>query len=160
MNNRSLIIQLEKPVNNVGNFFKSSTSHAKIYKTHAYTLLTLLFLLVSLEACAATWIKVLDAEDEIYFVDSSTILRIKERSKASILINYKIVQRIEGVDAWSSRVDTEFDCANAKMLFHKAAIFELTMGKGSWTKIDMDNKWRDAKRAPLDSLMNAACRPA
>lgn len=121
-------------------------------------LIGMTILSISPETYAAKWVRVLDADDETYFIDSSFIKRTGERRKAIVLVNYKVGQQIEKVAAWSTALDAEFDCLNAKVAFDKAEVYESTMGGGTArATIKLDNNWRDNKRPPFGALIKAVC---
>jgi hypothetical protein len=121
-------------------------------------LIGMIVLFISPETHAAKWVRVLDADEETYFIDSSLTKRTGGRSKAIILVNYKVGQQIEGVTAWSTTLEAEFDCLNAKVAFNKAEIYESTMGGGAArATIKFDSNWRDNKRPPFGALIKAAC---
>lgn len=128
------------------------------WRTWLISLIGMIILSISPETHAAKWVRVLDADDETYFIDSSLIKRTGERSKAIVLVNYRVGQQIEGVTAWSTALDAEFDCLNAKVAFNKAEVYESTMGGGTArATIKLNNDWRDNKRPPFDALIKAAC---
>jgi hypothetical protein len=128
-------------------------------RTWLIALIGMIILSASPETHAAKWVRVLDADDETYFIDSSLIKRTGERSKSTVLVNYKVGQQIEGVTAWSTALDAEFDCLNAKVAFNKAEVYESTMGGGTArATIKLENNWRDNKRPPFGALIKAACK--
>lgn len=128
------------------------------WRTWLIALIGVIILFISPETYAAKWLRVLDADEETYFIDSSLTKRTGERSKAIILVNYKVGQQIEGVTALSTALDAEFDCLNARVAFNKAEIYETTMGGGTArATIKLDSNWMDTKRPPFGSLIKAAC---
>ena len=128
------------------------------WRTWLIALIGVIILFISPEPHAAKWLRVLDADEETYFIDSSLIKRTGERSKSTVLVNYKVGQQIEGVTAWSTALDAEFDCLNAKVAFNKAEVYESTMGGGTArATIKLENNWIDNKRPPFGALIKAAC---
>jgi len=149
------------PSQSNGNFdliTTKSNNTIRAWKTCLIALVGIIILFFSPDTHAAKWVRVLDADEETYFIDSSLTKRTEGQSKAIILVNYQVGQQIEGVTAWSTALDAEFDCQNAKVAFNKAKIYETTMGGGTAkTTIKLDNKWMDNKRPPFGALIKAAC---
>ena len=108
-------------------------------------------------ANAAQWKIVSKHETEDIYIDNLKTKRDKTIVRSTFLFNYKVIQKIDGLDVWSSLIDAEWDCVQKKVLVHSATVFREKMASGKGVTQNAPYEWRQANRIPLDAMTKAAC---
>ena len=127
------------------------TSRIKILCIGVYFFATLGF------THAAQWKIVSKHETEDIYIDYSKTKRDKTIVRSTFLVDYKAIQKIDGIDAWSSLIDSEWDCVEKKVLIHSATVFREKMASGKGVTQNAPYEWRQANRMPLEAMTKAAC---
>lgn len=120
-------------------------------KRIAYTLCTLLSLVVFSPTSHAKWVDIGDSHLMTYYVDMANIRRDGNMAKVWTLINFKSVQFIQGKPYLSSKEQYQVNCKEEISKHLYSATFKNQMGTGDVvdTFTYRDTQWEPA---PPDSI--------
>ena len=116
-------------------------------------LLTLALTFVSTSAIAE-WTKVGESDKKggyTAYADLASIRKVGDRAKMWALFDYKIVQKVSGVDFLSEKIRREYDCKEEQMRILAYSLFGWNMESGDLIRsYSQPQKWEAVQPGNID----------
>lgn len=118
-------------------------------------LLTLALSFVS-TSTLAEWTRVGESDKKsgyTAYADLASVRKVGDRSKMWALFDYKIVQRVSGVDFLSEKIRREYDCKEKQMRVLAYSLFGWNMESGELIRsYSQPQKWEAVQPGSIDEM--------
>ena len=116
-------------------------------------LLTLMLALLSTDT-KAEWIKVGESDNKggyTTYADLASIRKVSNKVKMWVLFDYKIEQKVSGVNFLSEKIRREYDCEEEQMRILAYSLFSWNMERGELVRsYSQPQKWEKIQPESMD----------